>query len=1499
MATTIDNRVVEMRFINKQFEKGIESTVESLGTLNKSLRLDDISMNAKLDGIGAAVDSIASKFTGLGVVGFTAIQAITKGLGNAAKELMGNVLDPLIAGGKKRSLAIEQAKFQFKGLGMNVEKAMDSSLKAVKGTAFGLDEAATAAAMFGASGIKAGKNMTSALRGIAGVAAMSGSGFADIADVFTKVAGQGRLMGDDLNRLASRGVNAAATLGKSMGKTEAEIRAMVSKGKISFKMFAAGMDEAFGKHATKASETYTGALSNLRAAFARIGARYFTNQFEALRRVFNGLTPVIDKIAEALAPLSDLLGKLMIDNAKRFAKFLKTLDFKDANKKIEPLLGALEDINVAAKVIFSGLKNAFKASLAVLKPFTDAFKEVFPWEYFKRGLMEFALAFISFTKKLMPSQTTLDAMTETWKALLLTIKLGIGFVGKLVGVITNVIGYLYKVLKGPSAALMDTLGGYAEKYYDFMTALNLGGKVTKLHNMIMAEFGDEFKSAHEFIMDISDAITDFIRGLKPLDSILSDVSDSTDGMGESLGEMAEIVKSKAQIAGEAFKNMVGGQIAAAVATVKLVISEVSAAMERFTNASSDMGGSISGGFRTTLGAMGAGLKALSPIVDAVKSAFSIFTWDGLNEVVDFIMSLVTGKFLWSLSNLFDGIANIGKIGTGITESLDAVTGSLESLQKQIIAKAIKEIAIALGILVLSIWLLSTIDPAGLGRGLSAVVLLLTVIGAMMWAIKTIDASGANTMQVGAALITLAAAIFILAIAVRLLSGVDPDKMAQGLIGVSVILGALFLFTKFFQTSKLSKAAVRNIIVLSAAVLILSVALKLLSTIDADQMIVALFGLLGVLGAVFAFMKYFETSKFSKAAAANLVTLSIGIAIMAVALKILGTMSWEEIARAMASLAGIAVALMVILRTIKPEAVGQAALLVAVSVAVLIAALALAFLGNMQWETVVKGVIVMGAILTIIAYFLREMTDPDLVKGAGALILVSVALIILSGAILLLGSIPIETITKGLFVIVGVLMSLGIAAYLLSGHSATLYGIALAIIAIGAAVLLAGVGISAIILSLSVLLTVLTVGGRLLIAYMIIFSEALIVIAANVVKAMAAFALELVAQAQAFFKVLVVFLLIVIQAVKAVLPALFELISVFITELINLIIAKVPEIVNLISVLFTAIIDLTTEYIPKIIDAVLEILVGIMTAINKNLPKIIRLAGEIAVSFINGLADNHTKITNAGGDFIVKMIRGIGKNMLKITEAAMETVIEFIDGLAKAIRKNGPAFDTAANDLISAVWDRIKALLNTAAFNFANIGGDIASGIAKGIKDGIYKVGNAIKTLVTNAFARGKEESQSKSPSRLFMKIGKWWIEGIVFALQKNTSDVLNAAGAVVATAYSAMERAGDAALDVFDGVVSPTITPVIDLDNVYAGAKKISALMSDTSALKTTSMISAGVNGMFSGAVSGTDASSVNATPVGTTFIQNNYSPKALSRLEIYRQTQNQLRPLRRIGVST
>lgn len=240
---------------------------------------------------GSISKSIGGGFKTAAKVGVGAIAAIGTAVGGLA-----------LGGGISRALKLDQANFKFKALGMDVKSTMNSCSEAVNGTAFGLDAAATVATMFGASGVKAGDQMTNALKSVAGVAAMSGDSMENIGAIFSKVAAKGKVGGDELLQLNERGINATAALAKYLGKTSAEVQDMVSKGKIDFKTFSDAMYATFGEAAAGANETFQGAMSNVQAALSRVGAKFASPALDGLRKVFVALIPAIDAVSKALDP---------------------------------------------------------------------------------------------------------------------------------------------------------------------------------------------------------------------------------------------------------------------------------------------------------------------------------------------------------------------------------------------------------------------------------------------------------------------------------------------------------------------------------------------------------------------------------------------------------------------------------------------------------------------------------------------------------------------------------------------------------------------------------------------------------------------------------------------------------------------------------------------------------------------------------------------------------------------------------------------------------------------------------------------------------------------------------------------------------------------------------------------------------------------------------------------------------------------------------------------
>lgn len=330
---SVDNRVVVLTFDNKDFERNVQTSLGTLEKLKHGLKfqgatdgLAKISATAKsfsLAPMGDAIESIRSRFSNLGIIGMTVIQNLT----NKVTDFATRVGSQIFTGGITRAKNLEQANFMLEGLFSNAEnkaekvkEIMDAANEAVSGTAYGLDEAAKVASQLVASGIKDGDKMTFVLKGIAGTAAMTGGSYSELGHIFTTVAGQGKLMTEQLRMFEGRGLNVAATLAEQLNTTEAEIREMVHDGTIDFETFANAMANAFGEHAQEANKTFAGSLSNVRAALSRLGAKVATPQLVNLKDIFNVLAPLIDRVSEALQPLIDLL------NNKLHAGAMKAVD---------------------------------------------------------------------------------------------------------------------------------------------------------------------------------------------------------------------------------------------------------------------------------------------------------------------------------------------------------------------------------------------------------------------------------------------------------------------------------------------------------------------------------------------------------------------------------------------------------------------------------------------------------------------------------------------------------------------------------------------------------------------------------------------------------------------------------------------------------------------------------------------------------------------------------------------------------------------------------------------------------------------------------------------------------------------------------------------------------------------------------------------------------------------------------------------------------------------
>lgn len=246
----------------------------------------------------------------------------------ATGAVVAGVLGTALVKGFQRLNAIDQATAKLAGLGHNaegVQKIMDNALKAVKGTAFGLDEAATLAANAVAAGVKPGKDLTRQLTLIADTATIAGTSMGDLSDVFGDMYAQGNVTGETIARLRDRGVPALQILADSMGVSQAAMGEMVKNGEVSISEFTVAFEEKFGGAAKDSGKTFVGALKNVGAAMSRFGAALIGPIFEKMPKLFGRVIKAFDKAIPAAKKLGEAFAGLFSDIIPFVEQGLKAL----------------------------------------------------------------------------------------------------------------------------------------------------------------------------------------------------------------------------------------------------------------------------------------------------------------------------------------------------------------------------------------------------------------------------------------------------------------------------------------------------------------------------------------------------------------------------------------------------------------------------------------------------------------------------------------------------------------------------------------------------------------------------------------------------------------------------------------------------------------------------------------------------------------------------------------------------------------------------------------------------------------------------------------------------------------------------------------------------------------------------------------------------------------------------------------------------------------------
>jgi len=1403
MSKTIDRRVAQLDFENSGFEKNIARSEDSLKKFNDALNKTD---GGGMNQLGGIAGGVMGKFSVLGAIATGALMKIGNQAVVAGQQLLKSLtLDQITAGFGEYELKINSIKTILasgrtaEGLPVTLDQ-VNQKLEELNNyadqTIYSFSDMTSNIGKFTNAGVNLDLAVAS-IQGISNAAALAGASSWDASRAmynFAQALSAGYVKLIDWKSIET------ANMATVDFKTEL-LEAAVAAGTLEkttdglYKVLSGnGMDEPIS--ATKyfneslqeqwmTTEVLTTTLAKYADETTEIGAK----ATEAAQKV-RTFSQLMDTTKEALGS----------GWAMTFEHIFG--DFKEASElwsNISSLIGTIVGQTSAArnemvelwssagvfKAVLYNIDTPIKSLWEILQTVTDAFKEIFPPKT-KFELVLLAQSIREFLNSLVLTEEQLDKIKTIFKGVFSALQLGWNVIKGVIKGLVDGIKQVFDMIPKKDGA--DILSFFA-RLGDWFIKLNESAKKAGTFVAIAKAIADTIVLIATKIKDGMKALKDskfFTESLKNIFTKFQDWSINLPKF-EKVGDFFQGFSDK-------------------LASMKGVSTE---GLDKLHDSLKT--------FFTYVG------DKLSPIWEFLKGVFDKIktffadTWktEGLSGFLKIATGFAVGGAGYGILDFFKSMAGIGDGVGGAIENIsgifDGLKGTLETYQETLNAQKLQTIAIAIGILALALLVLTLLPSDKLLSASTAITVLFANLGAAM---VVLDKSGGGGFRGAANMLILASAVFILALALKQLDGVDPNSILAMSVVIAELIASMMLLSK--GGGNITGAAT-GMMGLALAVILMAGAAK-----------------------IFATMKPEELQQ-------GITAISVLMAEMLIFSVVMGQMGTNALGIAAAGLAMgiIAIALL--------ELTGVVAILATMSV-----------------DDLTKSIGALGAMMALLAIGMIAIANPQVLFGAAAMILIAAALAIFVPSLLMLGSLPLEVIGKGLLAIAGIFAILGIAGMVLAPVVPVIAALAVSIFLIGLATLAAGAGL----MLFGTGLALVAAGGAGAIAVMIFgIKEFLKLIPFAVTQIGNGF--------MAFLKIIINNAPLIGQAVLTILTTVLTTIG----KAIPLI---VETILNLLTTLLTAI----TERLPDFIQAGFDLLLAFLQGIADNIQQVIEIAADILINFMDGIAAKIPEIIQSGVDIITAFLEGIGDATIEITNTAFQVIIDFINGLATAIETNTPLLLEACENLATAFLDGVKSYLKIEEGE--TIAGYVVQGLINGITNGIADVLAAAKDLGRGIIDAINEAMGNESPSKETYASGRYADEGLINGLLSLSGKVISAAKGVGTSAVEGIKSTISGISDVLNSEVqlNPVITPVMDLSNIKNDAETINGLLNSTTAYNLAN--SQSLSDLQQNAIVQT-ATTQDNQPLGQNvqFVQNNYSPKALSQLEIYRQTKNQLAMLK------
>ena len=1293
MSTTVDERVVEMRFDNKQFEQNIQTSLSSLDKLKKSLNLEGAAKgletvndaankcSGNMSPLSNAVETVRVRFSALEVMAITALQNITNSALAAGKNLVSAfTIDPIKSGFEEYETQINAvqtilANTSSKGTTLDqVNNALDELNHYADMTIYNFTEMTRNIGTFTAAGVDLDTSVA-AIKGIANLAAVSGSNSQQASTAMYQLSqalAAGTVKLQDWNSVVNAGMggqvfqDALKETAKVHGiaidemiKDEGSFRETLSKGWLTSDILTETLAKFTGDLNEDQLRTmgYTddqiksimemGKTANDAATKVKTFTQLFDTLKEAAQSGWTQSWEIIvgdfEEAKELLTEVSDTFSAVINASADARNKMLQ--DWKDIGGRT---------------MMIEAVKNVFEGLVSVAKPVREAFNEIFPPMTGKQ-LAEITERIRDLTAKFKMGEESSKNLKNMFKGVFAVLDI----VGQAFKAVAGGVGELIGLFLPAGNGVLSLTGSFGE----YLVKLDETVKKTDVFGKAVSTVVDIVKIAITFVKTAGEKVKEFGKtagekfdfpGFELFHSFLERVHDRMAQIGDGAGKMKSGVIVAFEMMGEALEKCKFLKVMEALWTAVKVIA---------------------GGIADAVGTM------MGTLAEKLGNADFSGVLDVLNSIAVGGIALSISKFLKSVTEPLEGLSDILE---GVTGILDGVRGCFEAYQTNLKAGTLLKIGAAIALLAGSIVAISLIDSDKLSISLGAItVLFANLLGAMAifnkissdtgkvskactamiamsvavsilaGALKKVSdldwgelarglvgiaglttivvasskamASGQKQVMKGAtSLIIFGAAIKILASACRDLSKLQWDELGRGLTGVGVLFVEIAVFLRVAKFNGKMLSTATGIVILAAAMKVLASACKDFGQMEWSEIGKGLAGIGGLLAELAVFTNLAGNAKHVMSTGVALIAIGAAMKIFASAVKDFGQLQWDEIGRGLTAMGGALAEVAIAVNLMPKNMIGIGTGLVIVGAALEIIANCMSKFGGMQWEEIGRGLTVMGGALAELAISLNFMKGT--LGGSAALLVASGALAVLAPVLSILGALSWEAIAKGLISIAGAFTIIGVAGAVLTPLVPT-------ILALSGAFALIGVG-------------VLTIGAGLLAA-------------GTGLSALAIGFTALATAGAAGATAIVAALTVIVTGIAGLIPAVLTKVGEGIIAICKVIAAGAPAIGEAVKAVVLTLIDVFVSCVPQLADGALQLVVGVLAALVTYTPQIVDLAFKFLIGILDGIASNLPSLIKAGVDVLVAFFAGIVDALRGIDTGALLKGIAGI-GLLSAI-----------------------------------------------------------------------------------------------------------------------------------------------------------------------------------------------------------------------------------------